>query len=162
MSDSKETLDANSPEVINRVSLWLANTGEVYVRTDYSHTGHSGVGWFIRSLADYRDLLRSQRNGVPVAIYRNQRYPLRGVVDEAFLAKALVMIKEGDWFEIVSIDEYPKKISLYGFGNSQDELRRDLRECNGMTVGFGLDIDSMVDLWPKEDAEALIVSKQAS
>lgn len=68
------------------------------------------------------------------------------------------MIKDGDWYDIVSLDGYPKDISYYGSGNSLKELREDMEECRGMTVGFGFDVDSMTDLWPHE--ESIIASKQ--
>jgi len=158
MSDDSEFPDAECPEVLGTVAKWLSPAREVYVHTDYWHTGGPGLTWFVRSLADYQNLVRSQGKDKRVAICRKQRYPLRGVAGDALLAEALALIKEGDWYHIVGLDGYPKNISYYGGGNSHKELRRDMEQCRGMTVGVGLDMDSMADLWPKE--ELLVVCTQ--
>ena len=144
------------PQVLEAVAKWLSESGEVYVVTDSSHTGHSGFKWFVRSMADYQNLIRSRRNGADITVYRKKRYPLRGVAGDALLVEALALIKEGDWYDIVSIDGFPKDISYYGSGNSHEELRQDMEESRGTTVGVGHDVDSMID-WLKE--EMIVVRK---
>jgi hypothetical protein len=144
---------ADDPDVVAIVSTWLGATGELFVYHNWYASGGSGYRYFVRSLDDYQDLVRKAPPRSDFEVFRKQQYPLRGVVDDHLLEAALALIKDGEWYEIVFLDGYPKEIGGPGSGNSHTELRQDMAECRGVKVGVGVDVLSMWEQWRKDHGE---------
>jgi hypothetical protein len=122
------------------LSDWLAATGELYLDVDYPHSGGSGLNYRVRSMADLKALVVEQQNQPEISftVFQRLQYPLRGVADDDLLAQALERIPDGQWYRIISLDDYyPSRCDSYGSGNTHLELRQDLTELAGMEVGIG-------------------------
>ncbi len=121
------------------LSDWLAETGELYVDIQLPHSGGSGTAYFIRSLQELKELTRRQTwPEISITIFHRMQYPLRGVANEQLLNEALEQITDGEWYSIVSLDDYfPAPCVFFGSGQTHEELRRDLTDVIGQSVGIG-------------------------
>jgi hypothetical protein len=129
--------DIHDQHVIATVQDWLAHSHELWVELYYPHSGAGGTFYFISTTADFHDLVHQARGGAIFFILRHQQYPIRGLVDDAFIQDAVANIPDGTAYEIVDLAVYPTALSFYGSGDSHHELREDLDQCRGVFVGLG-------------------------
>ncbi len=121
------------------LSDWLNDAGELYVDINLPHSGSSSTPYFVRSLQDLKELLANQDwPEIGITVFQRRQYPLRGVVDDEFVAKALDYIHDNEEYAIVSLDHYyPSPCVFYGGGDNHVELRQELEEIAGALVGIG-------------------------
>jgi hypothetical protein len=123
--------------VIATVQDWLAYSHELWVELYYPHSGAGGTFYLVSTAADFHDLVHQARVGAIFFILRQQQYPIRGIVGDAFIQDAVENISDGTAYEIVDLAVYPTALSFYGSGYSDHELREDLNQCRGVFVGLG-------------------------
>ncbi|MBI5670157.1 MAG: hypothetical protein HZC41_19345 [Chloroflexi bacterium] len=129
------------PQHLAVLSDWLVETGELYVDIYWPHSGNSGSAYFVRSMKELRDLVVQQTwPEICFTIFRRLQYSIRGVANEQLLEQALRRIPDGQWFRIVSLDDYyPSQCAFRGSGNSHQELRNEFAGIVGEEVGIGQD-----------------------
>ncbi len=134
-------LDIFTPHNLALLSDWLTDTDEMYVDVNLPHSGGSSTPYFIRSFQDLKDLVAQQSwPEIQITVYHRRQYPLRGVVDEGLVARALHDIHDGEWYAIVSMKDYfPSPCVFLGGGDNHRELRQELAELAGREVGIGKD-----------------------
>jgi len=128
-----------SPHNLALLNDWMMQTGELYAEIYQPHSGGSGTPYFIRSLHDLKSLVAQQTGPeIGVTIFRQIQYPLRGVADSVLLEKAIQRIPDGEWYSIVSLEDYfPSACVFWGNGNSHTELQADFSDIFGRRVGIG-------------------------
>lgn len=128
-----------TPAFMERVAGWIRQSGEVLVVLRY--LGMAGAKDF--ALCCDRDefaaLVEAAPTGTDIMVFRDQHLPLRGVVDEAFIASALAMIPNGQEYLWITAEVKPgSRISCWGgMGDTHLELRESLEELTGTIVAFG-------------------------
>ncbi len=134
-------LELFSPHHLALLHDWLSESGELYVDLYYPHSGGSGPKYFVRSLHDLKELISQQTHPeIEISIFRRLQYPLRGLADDSLLERALRMIPENHWYQIVSLDDYyPLPRNFLGCGDSHSELRQEFDKVRGRNVGIGTD-----------------------
>jgi hypothetical protein len=142
------------------LSDWIADEGELYVDIALPHSGGSGTQYFVRSLQELKELVAQQDwPEIGITIFRRRQYPLRGVVDDELIAKALDYIHDNEWYKIVSAkDYYPSPCMFYGGGNSHTELRQQLQELAGQLVGIGRDPFDYDTTWFRVNRDVFMIS----
>lgn len=119
---------------------WLQETGELYVDLSHPHNGGSnGSAHFIRSLPELRTVVASETDPeVDISIFRAKQYPIRGVADEALLARALEQIPDGQWFHILPAEADPlAPCAAIGWGNCHEDLREEFAQLAGRNIWVG-------------------------
>ncbi|MSU80449.1 MAG: hypothetical protein EXS16_20470 [Gemmataceae bacterium] len=78
--------------------------------------------------------------GADIEVFRDPQLPMRGTVDEAFIASALDAIPDGEEFLVLTMDALPGSgISSRGMmGASHTDLRESLEELRGKRVALGV------------------------
>ncbi len=128
-----------TPAQRQQLQEWLTETGELYV--DYHRVRSAGWDdtYFFDSVTDLETLITNEKwPNLVVTVFRRLQFPIRGIADDALLARALQEIPEGKHFEIKNLAErYPVPSGCWGSGNSHAELRSDFSEILGERVGIG-------------------------
>lgn len=136
---------------------WLTETGELYVDHYRPHSAGPSDTYFVDSVEDLETLITKEKwPNLVVTVFRRLQFPIRGVADDALLARALQEIPEGKQFEIKNLAErYPSCCECWGSGTSHAELRSDFSEIIGERVGIGLaPNDDYIGTWnPSKKAD---------
>jgi hypothetical protein len=129
------------PIFLGTLESWLHNQPEVLVLIRYSYAAGSREFRLFTSLGDFSEALRQLPHLASVIVFRQPQLPIRGVVDDAFIAKCLQNISNGTEYLVT---ETVRRVYghgswfHYGSGVSHAELRDDLEECRGAPVAAGL------------------------
>src|SRR3954470_23881847 len=115
-----ESMTDLSLEQREKLDKWLGASGELYVFIHRVHAASSGEGYFCRTTNEIDELLIAQTwPELEVHIFRRVQFSLRGIFDEALLADASKEIPDGEYFHIVSLDDYyPSECVWRGGGDS--------------------------------------------
>jgi len=91
---------------------------------------------------------------------RDKQLPLRGLVDDTFINRALDWLEDGDYYIIIEPSSYPQTIRFLGDGKTNLEFERELRELRGTEVWVGQDFKFPDQYWKENsDLNALIIMK---
>jgi hypothetical protein len=122
------------------VERWIDQSGEILVLVRFSHAGGSRSFEFFTSIEAFRERLHELQAKTGVIVFAERQLPLRGRVDEAFIARAIEMIHEGQDFMVAGLDKTViGKAEYYDWqvGDTREELREYLTDCLGKRVAFG-------------------------
>jgi hypothetical protein len=150
--------DLNDSFVLETVQNWFSHSHELWVEVYYPHSGAGATFYLVPSFADFQDLVREARRGAVFFVLRQPQYPVRGVVDPAFIQQALATVPNGAYWEIVDLAVYPAALSLLGDGQSHRELREQLELCRGSFVGFGPEPDTPERYWVKNTSDDCMIA----
>lgn len=130
-----------------QLQSWLSETGELYVDYYRWRCGGPSDNYFIDSVDDLESLIANDKwPQLVVTIFRRLQFPIRGIADEALLARALQEIPYDKWYEIKNLKQrYPSRCECWGSGYSHAELKSDFSEIKGELVGIGLDPEEIYD-----------------
>jgi hypothetical protein len=119
---------------------WISQLGELFVLLDYPHSGGSGSGYFVRSLADVRKLISQQTSlEIDILVLRAIVFPVRGSVSPDLLERALQRIPDGQLYQVVTPDPYPMEYDCLADGRGHAQLREDFAKLEaGRHVAIGV------------------------
>ena len=87
--------DVIDPRFLAIVRDWIETDGEVYVMVGRARAGGSKSHWIFNTYAQFVTTLNSTWGYCGVEVYRHPHFPLRGIVTEEFILKALDEFEEG-------------------------------------------------------------------
>jgi len=137
---------ADEREFVLELERWIASGGEALADLFLHHSGGVARQYLLKSAEDAGALFNLARtdgtNGATLTGFRNGYYPLRGLVDESFVARARAAWPSGRWYHIVDLTRcFPEDLKSIGSGNTAEELEADLAalltELRGRWAGFG-------------------------
>ena len=127
-------------EFLGTVELWLRSQREILALIRYSHAAGNREFRLFTSFDDFSEASHQLPHLACVTVFRQPQLPIRGVVDDAFIARCLQSIPDG--LEYLVIEKvrrmYGRMSSFHHAGESHAELRDDLEECRGAPVATGL------------------------
>lgn len=88
-------------------------------------------------------------------IFRDDRMPLRGTVDEVVTQGAFQLIEEDSYFVIFIPAYYPGRLRTTGSGRGHSELKVELEDVRGEDVWIGAD-PLLPDGWKREDDDEVL------
>lgn len=141
-----------------KVKEWIAVSNELFIDIERPHSGGSGDWYMVSSYASFNEMVAKAPSGAVLFILREPQFPIRGIVDDAFIKRGLDEIQDGEWYTVTQREFYPTPLSHFGSGNSHTELKADLDDCRGMLVCLGKDPDLPVEYWIENDDEDVIVA----
>lgn len=165
------------PRVLNRndfraeLERWINAAGEALVDIYHPHSGGGGTLYLLTSVSHAEALLQQAEadavryGGSParVTAFRSGYYPLRGTVDEAFIARIRSAWRGDRWYSIAELTTcYPDRLWILGSGNTRQELEAELAnlliENKYHFVGFG-EHPFDHDEWIAQDQAETIVTE---
>lgn len=146
--------------VVAKVKEWIAASNELFIELYQPHSGGGGTWYLVSSFANFNEMVVKARSGAVLFILRQPQFPIRGVVDNALIKRALDEIQDGEWYTVAELGFYPAPLPFLGNGNTHVELEGDLEECRGMSVCLGRDPDLPEQYWVKNDDEGVIVARK--
>jgi len=157
-------MPALPPQQHTRLQAWLVESGELCVDIYLPKSGGGGVQYFVRSVSDLEALVLEQTWAkLVITVFRRLQYALRGIADDALLAKALQSVPDGQWYTFVVLEDYcyPHRPRRWGSGNSHAEFRQEFSEVVGHPIGIGLNPFDYDDTWLQSSSdEAMILHFQ--
>ena len=150
-------LSIHDPLLIQTVERWMYDSTDLFVELHYPHTGSSGDYYLLTTIRDFNELLAGARRGAIVTVLRKQQYPIRGIVDDDLIDRAIAEVPDGEWYDIVRPWFYPTMLPLSGGGNNHQQYRKELEELRGEEVFTGR-APSLPAYWIKNDDEDSIIA----
>jgi len=87
------------PRFLEVVKDWIGRDGEVYLMLWFHRAAGTKHHWLLNSFAHFLSVIEAAEGYCSVDVYRHPNFPLRGVVDDAFIRQALVDFPDGEnWF----------------------------------------------------------------
>jgi len=129
------------PQFLGTLEDWFRTQSEVLVEIRYRCGGGSQDFELLPSFRALTDRIRELAAGACVTAFRRPQLPLRGVVDDNFVAACLKSIPDGSEYLVAeTVRRVYGRHSFFhcGSGESHAELRDDLEECRGALVAAGL------------------------
>ena len=139
---------------------WFQASRELLAEVYYPHSGKSGAYYLLSSTAQWKALGTSANPGAILFLLRRAPYPVRGVVDDDLIARALAVLPEGEWYEIMDLHPPPAALEMLASGHSHKELTVDLERHRGRVVAVGRPPSFPDRYWEtNEDPDSLILFK---
>jgi hypothetical protein len=126
---------------LSTLKSWFQSQSEISMLVRYSHAGGSREFTFHTSFEDLTNRLGKLPPRASVIVFRQPQLPLRGVVDDAFIAKCLSSIPDGvEYLVVDTVQRVAGKGSWFHFGDgeSHGDLREELENLRNDAVAAGL------------------------
>jgi len=135
-----EPLSTTDPRFLATVESWFKTQPEILILIRYSHAAGSKDFEFFSAFTALRDRLRQLAASTSISAFRQHQLPMRGVVDDEFVAKCLNCIP--DKTEFLLLETEPSTAGGHSWfrhtgGESHAELREVLQESLGRRVAVG-------------------------
>lgn len=128
-----------TPAFLERVATWIGETGEVRVILRYLRAAGAKDFALCRTRHEFESLVKSVPRGTDIEVFRDHQLPIRGMVDDAFVKRALRSIPDGDDYLLLTNETQPgTTISRFWcIGGSHIEFRDSFTELMGAEVALG-------------------------
>jgi len=138
---------------LGTLKSWLQSQSEISILVRYSHAGGNRELTFHKNFEDLTDRLAKLPPLTSVIAFRQPQLPLRGVVDDEYIAKCLKIIPDGA--EYLVVDAMPRVAGKrswfhFGDGDSHRDLREELENLRNDAVAAGL-----YPPWREDTAEVI-------
>jgi hypothetical protein len=129
------------PKFLTTLEAWLRSQPEILVLIRSSHAAGAKDFEFFTSFQDLSGRIGQLPPRTCVIAFRPPPLPLRGTVDDSFVAKCLSSIPDGTEYLVVeTVRRVDGQMSWFhhGAGELHVELRDDLEQSRGVPVAAGL------------------------
>jgi hypothetical protein len=131
-------VDVNEAVVKETFLAWFAESGDLALEVYKPHSGCGGDFYILSSYSQFQDLIAKARPGSIIFTIKERQFPVRGLVDDDFIAEALRRVADDQVFEIIEPCEYPNMINFLGDGGrGHVELKTELEKLRGAMVWLG-------------------------
>lgn len=137
----KDIPSVADPRFLRCVESWLQSRPEILVLIRYSHAAGSKDFEFSSSFAAFSERLRHLPPATNVIVFKQHQLPIRGVVDEGFIAECLNRIPNGTEFLLVETERSTAGDHSWFHhvaGESHAELHDALAQSCGRHVAVGI------------------------
>ncbi len=136
---------ATDPRFLNLVKDWIEKDGEVYVMCWFHSAAGTKHAWLLTSFAHFVSSLDSVHGRCSVDVYRHPHFPIRGVVNDELIQKALAQFPEGEaWYLMAFEGREAQGTPCNEYGDeSRTALAETLKHHVGKYIVIGPDVH-----WP--------------
>lgn len=132
---------SNSEKFLGTLAEWLSSQAEILLMIRYSHAAGSKDFELFTTFDAVTKRFKELPMKACIIAFREAQLPIRGIVDDPFIAECLRSIPDGSEYLVL---ERAKRV--YGSaswfhhsaGETHDELRGDLADSIGKEVAVGL------------------------
>lgn len=93
-----------SSEFQQACRIWLEESGEVFALFRYSHAAGSRDYEFFTNDTELQNRIAHLPPQTCVTVWGEHQMPLRGVIDEAFIARALEQVPDANEWLLIGLD----------------------------------------------------------
>jgi len=132
---------ATDPKFLGTLESWLRSLPEILVLIRYSGAAGNKDFAFFSSFEALSNRIRQLPPSTSIIVFRQAQLPLRGVVDDDFIASCLSRVPDGSEFLALETAHraYGEKSWLHWVaGETHAELREALEDSRGIPVAVGL------------------------
>ena len=130
----------DSAEFRTIVESWIADRSEVLALIRYSGAAGSKDFEFFHTVEEFRNRLARLLPSTCITVFRDPQLPLRGRIDDEFIARAIEAIPDGVEYLVAGLEQIvcePAEWLMHRAGETHAELRKDLEEMRGELASFG-------------------------
>lgn len=131
-----QPLSTADQQFLGSIESWFKTSSEILVLIRYSHAAGSKSFEVLRSFSALRARLSQLPPSTNVIAFKYPYFPLRGMVDDNFIAQCLRFIPDGTEFLLLETDA-EAQWSSHVAGESHSELRGALESLQGCYVFVG-------------------------
>jgi|SRR5689334_13331613 len=135
-SQPSQVLSTSDPRFLVPIESWFVTHSEILVLIRYSHAAGSKLFEFFRSFSALRETLNQLPPSTNVIAFKDPQLPLRGMVDDNFIAQCLSSISDGTEFLLLETDA-EAQTSGHVAGEFHSELQGELELLQGCHVFVG-------------------------
>ena len=136
---SKGNPPTTDPKFLGTLERWFRSQAEMLIMIRRSHAAGLKDFEFFTSFQTLSDRIRELQPLTSVIAFKGSQLPLRGVVDDSFIARCLREIPDG--FEFLLVETVAQIDDPEWFrsewGDSHADLRDALESSRGMPVAIG-------------------------
>ena len=129
------------PTFLGTVESWLRTQTEILALIRYSHAAGNKEFELFSCFQDFSERLRQLPHLTCVTVFHQPQLPIRGVVDDAFIARCLQSIPNGSEYVVTeTVRRAYGRMSWFKYraGESHADLHAYLEQCRGVPVAVGL------------------------
>ena len=129
------------PKFLETLQQWFLTQSEILVEIRYRAGAGSKDFEFYLSYEALSDMMRGLPQGACITVFKQPQLPLRGVVEDNFIATCLNGIPDGvEYLMVETVLVVYGRMSWFhhGSGTTHAELRDDLEESRGKPVAVGV------------------------
>src|SRR5580698_8613083 len=130
------------PKFLGTAKSWFHSQPEILVLIRYWHAAGNKDFEFFCSFQEFSQRLAELPPLACVIVFRQPQLPIRGVVNDAFIARCLQSIPDGSEYLVTeTVQRVIGHVSWFHHAEAEShaELREDLEDCRGAPVAVGLD-----------------------
>jgi len=132
---------ATDHDFLRQIEGWLSTQEEILIQIRY-RCGAGSQDWeLFTSFQAFSDRLRELPPGAHITAFKKPQLPLRGVVDDKFIAECLSSIAEdAEYLAVETVKRVYGSMSWFhhSAGEGHTELRGELEELRGCPVAVGV------------------------
>jgi hypothetical protein len=131
---------ATDSKFLGTLGSWLRSLPEILVLIRYSHAAGNKDFEFFSSFEALWNRIRQLPPSTSIIAFRQPQLPLRGLVDEAFVASCLSSVPDGSEFLVLeTVRRAYREMSWFHWvgGETHAELREALEDARGAPVAVG-------------------------
>jgi hypothetical protein len=137
---TRHSVSSRDEAFLRTMENWVSESTEILVLIRYSHAAGSKSFEFFQSYAALLEKLGRLPPRTSIIAFRKPQLPLRGVVEDKFIASCLNQISDGSEFLVV--ETVPRTAGKESWihesaGVSHVELREALEDSRGKAVAVG-------------------------
>lgn len=130
------------PRALEILELWFSQTDEIFAELYVSHSGSSGDLSMLASMDQYHQWITlrddwGRPHKVTGYLLRAPQLPLRGVVDDEFIARALDYFDPQTHVVGYAPPQSPHFMDFHVYGQGPEELKPELESMRSQTIWLG-------------------------
>jgi hypothetical protein len=134
-------ISATHPDFLGTLERWLSGLPEMLVMIRYSAAAGNRDFELFSSFEVLSNRISQLPPSTSIIAFRQPQLPMRGVVDEVFIARCLSYVPDGAEFLVV--ETVPRSVGgkstfHYDEGETHAELRETLEDLRNASVAVGL------------------------
>jgi len=146
--------------VIKTLREWFETSGELFVELYKPRSGGSGSFYVLKSLDQYDELMVNANPGSFCFVLRDPQLPIRGIVDDGFIARSLSEIASDGYYVVIEPCTFPGDFNYLADGKTHAELKLDLEKLRGKEAWAGDDLNMPGDYSRENYADNALIAKK--
>ena len=132
-------ISVDDPTFRQTMEKWLQESSDLFVEVYYPHSGGNGRLFLVRTIQDFEKLVSEARSNAVILVLRNLQFPIRGVVDDSLIARAIDTVAPTEPYDIVSPVFFPQELEYLEESGSSNRTQylQDLENLRGKVVFTG-------------------------
>ncbi len=155
-------ISTDDPAFQQTIEKWLQESSDLFVKVYYPHTAGEQYLYLLRTVQDFEQLVSKARSNAIIFVLRNMQFPIRGIVDDNLIARALELVAPTEAYDIVSPVFFPEKVEYLEESGSTTRAQylQDLENLRGKVIFTGKAAVMPEWYWEPNPAENSLIARK--